>query len=65
MVLGLSILIMVVVFRSILLPLVATAGAARVAATSSEVLKLLPLNASLRAAETVSISTIADMGLIN
>ena len=36
-----------------------------VAATSSEALKLLPFNASLWAAETVSIVTIMEVGLIN
>jgi hypothetical protein len=38
---------------------------ATAAATSSEVLKPLPLNASLRVAEMVSIATIAELGLIN
>jgi hypothetical protein len=38
---------------------------ATAAATSSEALKPLPLDASLRAAETMSIVAIVEVGLIN
>jgi hypothetical protein len=38
---------------------------ATAATTSSEALKPLPLDASLQAAETVSIVTIVEVGLIN